>query len=91
MNTRLWWIKNKDILKFKDEIAEFLTEEIISRYYYQRGRIEASLTTDQEVKEAIAILKDKKRYQAVFDPTFEIKLVEEENGTAEDEMEIEEE
>lgn len=83
--------KNKDILKFKDEIAEFLTEEIISRYYYQRGRIEASLTTDQEVKEAIAILKDKKRYQAVFDPTFEIKLVEEENGTAEDEMEIEEE
>jgi carboxyl-terminal processing protease len=83
--------KNKDIIKYKDEIAEFLTEEIISRYYYQRGRIEAALTTDQEVKEAIAVLKDKKRYQAVFDPTFEIKLVEDENGTAEDEMEIEEE
>lgn len=83
--------KNKDILKFKDEITQFLTEEIISRYYYQRGRIEAALTTDQEVKEAIAVLKDKKRYQAVFDPTFEIKLVEEENSTTEDEMEIEEE
>lgn len=82
--------KNKDIIKFKDEIAEFLTEEIVSRYYYQRGRIEASLTTDQEVKEAIAILKDKKRYQSIFDPSFEIKLVEDENGTA-DEMEIEEE
>ncbi len=84
--------KNKDIIKYKDEIAEFLTEEIVSRYYYQRGRIEASLTTDQEVKEAIAVLKDKKRYQSVFDPTFEIKLVEEENGiTDEEEMEIEEE
>jgi carboxyl-terminal processing protease len=83
--------KNKDIIKYKDEIAEFLTEEIVSRYYYQRGRIEASLTTDQEVKEAIAVLKDKKRYQAVFEPTFEIKRVEEENDTDEDEMEIEEE
>ena len=82
--------KNKDIIKYKDEIAEFLTEEIVSRYYYQRGRIEASLTTDQEVKEAIAILKDKKRYQAVFDPSFEIKLVEDDNGIV-DEMEIEEE
>jgi carboxyl-terminal processing protease len=82
--------KNKDIIKYKDEIAEFLTEEIVSRYYYQRGRIEASLTTDQEVKEAIAILKDKKRYQSIFDPSFEIKLVEDENGTT-DEMEIEEE
>ncbi|MCX7744374.1 MAG: S41 family peptidase [Flavobacteriales bacterium] len=82
--------KNKDIIKYKDEIAEFLTEEIVSRYYYQRGRIEASISTDQEVKEAIAILKDKKRYKAIFDPSFEIKLVEDENGTAE-EMEIEEE
>lgn len=82
--------KNKDIIKYKDEIAEFLAEEIVSRYYYQRGRIEASLTTDQEVKEAIAILKDKKRYQSIFDPSFEIKLVEDENGTV-DEMEIEEE
>jgi len=82
--------KNKDIIKYKDEIAQFLTEEIVSRYYYQRGRIEASLTTDQEVKEAIAVLKDKKRYQAVFEPTFEIKRVEEENAD-EDEMEIEEE
>lgn len=82
--------KNKDILKFKDEIAEFLTSEIVSRYYYQRGRIEASLINDQEVKEAIAVLKDKKRYQAVFEPTFEIKLIEDENGTSEDEIEIEE-
>lgn len=82
--------KNKDIIKYKDEIAEFLTEEIVSRYYYQRGRIEASLTTDQEVKEAIAILKDKKKYHSIFDPSFEIKLVEDENGMTE-EIEIEEE
>jgi carboxyl-terminal processing protease len=48
--------KEKDLVKFKDEIGELLSQEIASRYYYQDGRIEASLNDDQEVKKAIEVL-----------------------------------
>jgi carboxyl-terminal processing protease len=48
--------KEKDLVKFKDEISELLSQEIAARYYYQDGRIEASLNHDQEVKKAIEVL-----------------------------------
>ena len=35
--------KDKDLLLHKDEISQILENEIISRYYYQQGRIENSL------------------------------------------------
>ena len=50
--------KSNDLQKFKPEILEFITEEIVSRYYYQKGRIESSFANDAELKEAVAILKD---------------------------------
>jgi carboxyl-terminal processing protease len=48
--------KQKDLIKFKDEIRDMLEQEIAVRYYYQNGRIEASLKDDDEVKKAIEIL-----------------------------------
>jgi carboxyl-terminal processing protease len=48
--------KEKDLVKFKDEISELLSQEIAARYYYQDGRIEASLNHDQEVKKAMEVL-----------------------------------
>ncbi|MEE0895166.1 MAG: S41 family peptidase, partial [Bacteroidales bacterium] len=51
--------KKNDIYKFKDEIKLLLLDEIITRYYYQKGSIEASLNHDKEVKRAIEILKNK--------------------------------
>ncbi len=58
--------KKDDLYKFKDEIEEFLTEEIITRYYYQKGRIENSVFNDPEVNEAMAVLKDKTRYTKIL-------------------------
>jgi len=40
-----------------------LQDEIASRYYYQKGRIETSFSTDPEILKALEALKDK----AVFD------------------------
>jgi carboxyl-terminal processing protease len=54
--------KKQDLLKNKTEIKRLLEEEIASRYYLQRGRIEKSLSSDNEVNEAIAVLHSPERY-----------------------------
>ena len=54
--------KDKDLQTFRDEIKDLLTEEIVSRYYYQRGRIEYSLLSDNQVSKAIELLKDRNLY-----------------------------
>jgi carboxyl-terminal processing protease len=49
--------KEQDLITFKDEIKDALREEIISRYFYQEGVIEASLVNDPDINSALAILK----------------------------------
>ena len=62
--------RKNDLIKFKSELKLLLENEIISRYYYQDGRIEQSLNTDSDVKEAVQLLKDKKKYNEILDGTF---------------------
>ncbi|MGI9541764.1 MAG: S41 family peptidase [Cyclobacteriaceae bacterium] len=57
--------KDTDLQKFKDEIKEVLEEEIVSRYYLRKGVIENSFGHDQEVLDAIEVLKNKQKYQAL--------------------------
>lgn len=58
--------KKADLQKARNEISELLADEIVSRYYYQRGRIENSFKRDDEVKRALEILKDKKFYADIL-------------------------
>lgn len=58
--------KNEDLDKFQDDIKEYLKSEILSRYYYQRGRIEGALKDDDDVKKAIEILSDKAQYDTIL-------------------------
>ncbi|UCH13497.1 MAG: peptidase S41, partial [Bacteroidales bacterium] len=58
--------KNKDLLTFKDEIINLLTEEIVSRYDYQEGRIKASLKHDIQFNKALEILRDKEKYFSIL-------------------------
>lgn len=60
--------KKKDLIIFKDEIEDILVNEIVSRYYYQRGRIEASLASDISIDEAKRVLKNPSEYQAILKP-----------------------
>jgi len=62
LKTKLLHDKNADLLKFKPEIKEILEEEIASRYYYQKGRIQQSLKNDIDVKKALEVLNDKQLY-----------------------------
>ena len=65
--------KKDDLNKFKSEIKELITSEIVSRYYYQKGRIIATLQFDKDVEEAIKVLKDKKRYDNILAGNTSIK------------------
>ncbi len=58
--------KKEDLIKYKPEIKQFLEEEIASRYYFQNGRLEASLKDDPELTEALALLNDSERYTKIL-------------------------
>lgn len=58
--------KSGDLMKFKDEIKELLENEIISRYYYQKGRIISSLSKDPVVDKAIEVLENKETYTGIL-------------------------
>ena len=61
--------KKKDLMENKPEISDYLQQEIVSRYYYQKGRIESALTDDTELKNATKVLKDTVTYTAILDGT----------------------
>ena len=58
--------KSDDLNKSKDDIKEILTSEILSRYYYQVGRIKGGLIFDLEVKKAISLLQNKENYYEIL-------------------------
>lgn len=58
--------KKEDLIKYKPEIKQFLEEEIVSRYYFQNGRLEASLKDDLDLKEAVSLLNDSEHYKTIL-------------------------
>ncbi len=58
--------KKDDLIKSKEKIREVLTAEIMSRYYYQSGRIKGGLNFDTDIEKALQILKDNNQYSAIL-------------------------
>ena len=58
--------KKNDLLKHKDEIVDEIERAIISRYYYEKGKIKIGLRNDIEIQEAIKVLDDPARYKALL-------------------------
>jgi carboxyl-terminal processing protease len=60
--------KETDILKHKDELQELLENEIASRYYFQKGRVEVSFKKDPFIKKSLDVLSDKSLYKQTLLP-----------------------
>ncbi|MCE1201249.1 MAG: S41 family peptidase [Bacteroidia bacterium] len=60
-------IKQNDFQLHRKEIEQLLRVEIVSRYYYQKGKIISALKDDPEVKRAIEVLSNPAAYRAVFE------------------------
>jgi len=58
--------KDEDLLTHKEIISEILTIEIVARYYYQKGKVIASLKSDPEVKKAIELIEEKQNYGSIL-------------------------
>lgn len=58
---------DQDMEHFKKEVSELLTDEIVSRYYYQKGAIKAALKEDMDIKKAVEVLHKPDGYAAIFD------------------------
>ena len=54
---------DKDLQSFKPEIRTMLADEIIGRYYYQKGRIEYMLLDDNGLTKAQALLANPDEYR----------------------------
>jgi carboxyl-terminal processing protease len=51
--------KKNDLIIFKSEIKRILESEIVSRYYFEKGRLEQNFQYDHELTEAQKVLSDK--------------------------------
>ncbi len=66
LESKLIHNKDEDLAKHRDEISEILKIEIVSRYYYQKGKIKASLESDPEIKKAIELIGEKEFYSSIL-------------------------
>ena len=62
--------KKEDLNKYRDQIRELLKMDILSRYYYQKGKIIGSLKTDPVLNEGLALIKDTEKYSAILSGKF---------------------
>jgi carboxyl-terminal processing protease len=71
LRTKLSADKNLDLQTFSKEIREFLREEIVSRYYYQTGRIRASLADDDQLNMAVRLLHEVGTVDSILHGTYQ--------------------
>lgn len=58
--------KEKDLEKFSAGIKDLMEEEIASRYFYQKGTIQASLEEDKQIARAKEVLLDTHMYRGIL-------------------------
>lgn len=58
--------KQNEIEKHKQAIINILEKEIAGRYYYQRGKTQMGLRNDQEISQAIEVLRDPAKYNKLL-------------------------
>ncbi len=58
--------KKNEVVKHKAEIIKLIEREIASRYFFDVGEIKMRLKNDDEIKQAISVLNDSNKYNAIL-------------------------
>ena len=66
MDAKIKSEKAAEMERSKDKILHEIEQEIVGRFYYQRGKVRKSLVNDPEVKEAVKLLNDNSRYRQIL-------------------------
>lgn len=65
--SRLAHDKKQDLLKNKEEVTHILANEIVSRYYFQKGRVINKLKRDdKDLQKALLLLLNNKDYKSLL-------------------------
>ena len=59
---------DRDLEKFKPLVVDQINGEIVTRFYYQKGRVVNSLRNDAQLNSAIGLLKDGAAYKKLLSP-----------------------
>ena len=57
---------DRDLDTFSKEIKEFIAQDIVTRYFYQRGAVMQRLKDDKELDKAVEVLRDAPSYQKIL-------------------------
>jgi carboxyl-terminal processing protease len=55
-----------DLIRFRTDVQRMLEQEIIKRYYYQKGGIIEQLKDDPDLKAAIKVLQSPEEYKQLL-------------------------
>jgi carboxyl-terminal processing protease len=62
--------KKEDVEKNREEISSVIGQEIVSRYYFQAGKIESTFDHDQEIQKAIEVLGNSSQLSTILNGMF---------------------
>ncbi len=63
---RLKSVKENELLNSEKEIRKLLNEEIISRYYFQRGRLAYAMRNDEQINQALEVIKNEMELNSIL-------------------------
>ena len=66
LRSKLSHDKKQDVLKHKEQVKEMLENEIVSRYYFTRGRIAQGLQYDKDLDKALTLIGKPSDYSALL-------------------------
>jgi carboxyl-terminal processing protease len=66
INTRVADSKKNELMLYKDQIKMLLEQEIISRFYLEKGSIEAGFKYDNDVKKALEVMHNQAQYKKLL-------------------------
>jgi carboxyl-terminal processing protease len=66
LKSKVFFSKKNDLTQFKEEIRRLLENEIVTRYYFHKGRLENGFKYDQDLKSALNVLENKASLTAIL-------------------------
>ncbi|RKR80915.1 carboxyl-terminal processing protease [Mucilaginibacter gracilis] len=75
LQAKLTAAKTNDLTQHKTEIKQVLENEIVSRYYYDKGRYECNFKYDKELAQAVKTMQDKNLMAAILKGEGQYKVI----------------
>ncbi|HEY0670062.1 MAG TPA: S41 family peptidase, partial [Sphingobacteriaceae bacterium] len=75
LKSKVSFSKKNDLQQFKEEIRRVLESEIITRYYFEKGRLESNFKYDDDIGKALTVIADKPMFASVLKGTGSYKTI----------------